>query len=163
MPLKRHEIYVTFALTTDDTARTSLPKGIRLALRTHKRLFFSGGLTLHIASSIPTPPRYIFQAALLSLLSLEHQDKVPIPSERPRHGSDILAGIPHQGHAPWLKALLDKAPEDDDNGTRGLPWLTPSLTPEGKSLRLTSSANTLIVSANTSLSFCLGSILNGVV
>jgi len=72
------------------------------------------------------------------------------------------ASSPH-GHAPWLHAVLNKAPEDDDNGTRGLPWLTPSLTPEGKSIRWTSSANILAVSANTSLSFCPGSILNGVV
>ena len=56
-----------------------------------------------------------------------------------------------------------QAQEDDDNGTRGLPWLTPSLTPKDKSLRWTSSANTLVVSAYTSLSFCPGSILNGVV
>ena len=136
MPLERHEIYVTFAPTTDDTARTSLPTDVRLALKTHKRLFFSRGLTLHIASSFPTPPRYIFHAALLTLLSLEQHEKVSTPFERPRQGSDILAGIPHQGHARGTqKALMDKAQEDDDNGTRGLPWLTPSLTVEGKSLR----------------------------
>jgi hypothetical protein len=97
LPLERHEIYVTFAPTTDDTARTSLPKDVRIALKTHKRLFFSGGRTLHIASSIPAPPGYIFQASLLTLLSLEQQDKVSTPSERPRHGSDILAGTPPLG------------------------------------------------------------------
>ena len=56
LPLERDEIYITFAPTADDTARTPLPKDVRLALKIHKRLFFSGGLTLHIASSIPAPP-----------------------------------------------------------------------------------------------------------
>jgi len=94
LPLERHEICVTFASTANDTARTFLPKDIRFALKTHMRLFFSGGLILDIASSIPAPPGYIFQAALLTLLCLEQHDEVLTPSERPRQGSDILAGIP---------------------------------------------------------------------
>ena len=84
VPIKRHEIYVTFAPTTDDTALTSLPKDIRLALETHKKIFFSEGLTLHIASSIHAPPGYIFQAAFLTFLCLEQTEKKPTPSERPR-------------------------------------------------------------------------------
>jgi hypothetical protein len=160
-PLEGHTIYVTFAPTADDTARTSLPKDIRLAFNTHKKLFFHGGLTLHIASSIPTPTGFIFQATILTLLSLEQEDKVPTPSKRSRQGSDILAGIPPQGHAPWLHAHINKAPVDNNNGTCDLPWLTPSRTPEGKSISWTSSTNGLAVAANETLSFCPGSILNG--
>jgi len=115
--------------------RTFLPKEIRLALKTQKKLFFHGGLILYIASSISSPPGYIFLATLLTLISLEQEEKVPTPSERPCQGSDIMAGIPPQDHAPWLHALFNKAPGDDNNGTRDLPWLTPSLTPKGKSTR----------------------------
>ena len=81
-----------------------------------------------MTSSIPAPPDYIFQAALLTLLSLEQTDKVPTPTERPRQGSNLLAGIPAQGHAPWLAALLRKAPVDTLEGLRPQPWLLPSLT-----------------------------------
>jgi hypothetical protein len=35
LPLERHVIYITFAPTADDTARTSLPMEIRPALKTH--------------------------------------------------------------------------------------------------------------------------------
>jgi hypothetical protein len=94
LPLERHTIFVTFAPTAEDTSRTTLPKELRLALINHKKYFFKGGLTLRVTSSIPVPPYYIFQAALLTLLSLEQTDRVPIPTERPRQGSDLLAGIP---------------------------------------------------------------------
>ena len=36
LPLERHTILVTFAPTVDDTARTALPKELRLALIHHK-------------------------------------------------------------------------------------------------------------------------------
>ncbi len=62
---------MSFAPSTDDTTRTALPKELRLALIHHKDHFFKGGLTLQVASSISAPPAYIFQAALLTLLSLE--------------------------------------------------------------------------------------------
>jgi len=71
-----------------------------------------------------------------------------------------LAGIPPQGQTPWLQALVNRAPKDDNNGTRDLPWLTPTLTPKGKRIRWTSSANALAVTTNTTLLFCPGSILN---
>ncbi len=70
LPMARMTLYLTFAPTTDDTARTSLPKEIRLALKSHKNLFYSGDLVLSVASSISAPPAYIFQIALLSLLIL---------------------------------------------------------------------------------------------
>jgi hypothetical protein len=101
---------VTFAPTADDTSRTTLPKELRLTLINHKKYFFKGGLTLPVNSSIPVPPDYIFQAALLTLLSLEQTDKAPTPTDRPRQGTHLLAGIPAQGHDPWLAALLRKAP-----------------------------------------------------
>jgi hypothetical protein len=40
--------------------RTSLPKEIRLALRSNKALFYQGGLVLNIASYIPAHPAFIF-------------------------------------------------------------------------------------------------------
>ena len=51
---------MTFAPTVDDTARTALPKELRLALIHHKKYFFNGGLTLQVTSSIPAPPDYMF-------------------------------------------------------------------------------------------------------
>jgi hypothetical protein len=84
LPLERHTILVTLAPTADDTSRTSLPKELRLAVINHKKHFFKGGFTLQVTSSIPVPPDYIFQATLLTLLSLEMTDRVPIPTERPR-------------------------------------------------------------------------------
>jgi hypothetical protein len=64
LPMELHTIFITFAPTADDATRTSLPKELRLALLSHKNLFFKGGLTLQVASSIPAHPEYIFQAAL---------------------------------------------------------------------------------------------------
>ena len=40
LPMEQMTLYVTFSPTADDTIRTSLPKEIRLALRSHKSLFF---------------------------------------------------------------------------------------------------------------------------
>ena len=160
-PLEEHTIFVTFSPTADDTTRTSLPKEVRLALKNHRRFFFRGGLTLHVASSIPAPPGYIFQAALLTLLTLEQLEVVPTPSERPRQKADILAGSPTPGFAPWAQALLDAAPIDDNHGTRGPPWITPTPVPQGEGLQWTSASNTLRITANTTLSFCPGSILEG--
>jgi len=43
-------LFLTFPPTEDDTIRTSLPKEIRLALRSHKALFYNGGLLFSVAS-----------------------------------------------------------------------------------------------------------------
>jgi len=81
-------LYVTFSPTADDTVRTSLPKEIRLALRSHKALFYPGGLVLSVASSISAPVLFIFQMTLLTLMCLEQLDHVPTPTERPRPASE---------------------------------------------------------------------------
>jgi hypothetical protein len=60
LPLERHTIFVSFAPTVDDAARTALPRDLRLALIHHKKHFFKGGLTLQVTSSIPVPPGFIF-------------------------------------------------------------------------------------------------------
>ncbi len=60
LPLNHHTIFMTFAPTVDDTARTALPRELRLALIHHKKHFFKGGLTLQVVSSIPVSPDYIF-------------------------------------------------------------------------------------------------------
>jgi hypothetical protein len=81
-------LFVTFSPTMDDTVRTSLPKEIRLALRSHNTLLFPGGLVLSVTSSISAPAVFIFQMTLLTLLCLEQLDQVPIPTERPRPASE---------------------------------------------------------------------------
>ena len=61
LPLNSHTIFVTFAPTVDDTARTALLGELKLALIHHKKHFFNkGGLTLQVVSSIPVSPDYIF-------------------------------------------------------------------------------------------------------
>ncbi len=55
LPMGQMSLYVTFSPTADDTVRTSLPKEIRPALRSHKALFFPGGLVLSVTSSISAP------------------------------------------------------------------------------------------------------------
>ncbi len=79
--LERYTIFVTFAPTADDTSRTTLPKELRLALINNKKYFFKGGFILQMTSSIPVPPDYLFQAALLTLLSLDQTDRVPTPTD----------------------------------------------------------------------------------
>ncbi len=58
--MELHTVFITFALTSDDSTRTALPRELRLAFLSHKNLFFKGGLTLQVASSIPAHPEYIF-------------------------------------------------------------------------------------------------------
>jgi hypothetical protein len=84
LPMGEMIIFSTFSPFADVTIRTSLPKEIWLALRTHAAVFYQGGLVLIMASSIPAPPAYIFQFALITLLCLEQSDQVPTPMERPR-------------------------------------------------------------------------------
>jgi hypothetical protein len=92
-------LVLTFSPTADDTIRTSLPKEIRLALRSHEALFYTGGLLFTVTSFDAAPPAFIFHMALLTLLYLEQADQVPTPTERPRQISDVIADIAPQGHA----------------------------------------------------------------
>jgi hypothetical protein len=100
LPIGHIFLYVSFAPSMDDILRTSLPKEVRIALRSHKALFYQGGLALSVASSIPLTSTALFQLALLTLLCLHQGDAVPTLTERPRMISDVIADIPHQGHAP---------------------------------------------------------------
>jgi len=100
LPLGGMTLFLTFSPTADDTIRTSLPKEIRLAMRSHKALFYTGGILLTVTSSVAAPPAFIFQIALLTLLCLEQGDQVPTPTERPRQISDVNADVAPQGHAP---------------------------------------------------------------
>ena len=99
-PLGGMTLYLTLFPTPDDTIRTSLPKEIRLALRSQKTLFYTRSLLLTVTSSVAAPPVFIFQIALLTLLCLERADKVPTPTERPRQISDVFADVARHGHAP---------------------------------------------------------------
>jgi len=70
LPMGHMTLYVTFSPTADDTVRTSLPKEIRLALRSHKALFYPSGLVLSVASSISAPALFIFKMTLFTLMCL---------------------------------------------------------------------------------------------
>ncbi len=71
LPLGGMTLFLTFPPTEDDTIRTSLPKEIRLALRSHKALFYNGGLLFSVASYV-APNR--------SLLLPRDHVKSPMPS-----------------------------------------------------------------------------------
>jgi hypothetical protein len=60
LPFGGMTLFLTFSPTADDTIRTSLPKEIRLALRSHKALFYNGGLLLSLTSYIAASPAFIF-------------------------------------------------------------------------------------------------------
>jgi hypothetical protein len=47
LPIGQMSLYVTVAPTINDTVRTSLPKEIRVALRSIKTLFYQGGTCSH--------------------------------------------------------------------------------------------------------------------
>jgi hypothetical protein len=121
LPMGQMSLYVTFSPTADDTVRTSLPKEIRLALRSHKALFFPGGLVLSVTSSISASAVFIFQITLLTLLCMEQLDQVPTPTERPRPALEEATGRAPQGYAPWLLRILTKVAEDAAKGARPLP------------------------------------------
>ncbi len=125
--MARITLYLTFAPTADDIIRTSLPKEIRLALESHKNLFYQGGIVLSVASSISAPLAYIFQIVLLTLLSLVKTYQVPTPTERPRSVFDLSANVAPMGHAPRLQRVLSSFSEDATEGARPHPWITPSL------------------------------------
>ena len=118
LPIGHMSLYVSFAPSMDDTLRTSLPREVRIALRSHKALFYQGGLTLSVSSSIPLTPAALFQLAMLTLLTLHQGDSVHAPTERPRVVSDVIADIPPQGHVPWLHKLLHHTPIDPADGHR---------------------------------------------
>jgi hypothetical protein len=86
-------LFLTYSPTTSNTIRTFLPKEIRLALRSHKALFYQGGILMTVTSSIAASPAFIFHVTLLTLLCLEHADHVPTPSKRPRQVFDVKADI----------------------------------------------------------------------
>ena len=60
LPMGQMSLYVTFSTTADIPIRTALPKEIRLAMLSHKALFFPGGLVLSVTSSISAPALFIF-------------------------------------------------------------------------------------------------------
>ena len=43
LPMAKTTRFLTFAPTADDSIRTSLPKEMRLALTSHKTIFYQGG------------------------------------------------------------------------------------------------------------------------
>jgi hypothetical protein len=100
LPIGGMNLFLTFSPVTEDTIRTSLPKEIRLALRSPKAIFYQWGLILTVTSSIAAPLAFIFRIAMITLLCLEDADKVPTPTERPRKVSDVIADIAPPRHAP---------------------------------------------------------------
>ncbi len=116
-------LYVTFAPTKADTIRTSLPKVVCLALRSHNALFYQGELVRGVNLYIPLTQAALFQMALLTLLCMDQGDMVHTPTERPRLVSDVIADVTPQGHAPciWLRRLLLQSADDLMDGSRSLP------------------------------------------
>jgi len=161
LPFGGMTLFLTFSPTTDDTIRTSLPKKIRIALRSHKAFFYRTGLILTVTSSIAASPAFIFQITLLTLLCLEQADQVPTPTDRPRQVSDVIADIAPQIHAPMLRLLLSTMKEDPAEGTRPLPWLSLTLVLEGHTLTWTSAKNVRTLCPTKYLSLCPGAIVNG--
>jgi hypothetical protein len=100
IPMGQMTLYVTFSPTADDTVRTFLPKDTRLALRSHKALFYPGGLILSVTSSISAPALFIFQMTLFTLMCLDQINQVPTPTERPRPASEEAIGRAPWGYAP---------------------------------------------------------------
>jgi hypothetical protein len=162
LPMGQMSLYVTFSPTADDTVRTALPKKIRLALRSHKALFFPGGLVLSVTSSISAPAVFIFERTIFTLLCLEQLDQVPTPIERPRPASEEATGHAPQGCAPWLLHLLTKVAENAEEGARPFPWITPALIAEGASLSWASSGNPRTIRGSKIISFCPGAIIAGI-
>ncbi len=60
IPMGGLSLYVSFSTTMDDIIRTSLSRELRVAIRSHKEHFYSGGLVLNVASSIPLSPPALF-------------------------------------------------------------------------------------------------------
>ncbi len=52
VPFGHMSLFVTFAPSMDDTQRTFLPKEVRIALRSHKTLFYQRGFVLSVSASI---------------------------------------------------------------------------------------------------------------
>ena len=117
---------------------------------------------MSVASSISVPPTYLFQFTLLTLLCLEQADQVPIPTERPRKVSDVFADLAPMGHAPWMRRVLPVITEDQTEGARPLPWITPSLVADGGTLTWTSSGNSRMIRTNKNLAFCPGAVIDGI-
>ncbi len=79
VPFGHMSLFVTFALSMDATLRTSLTKEVRIALRSHKALFYQRRLVLSVSASIPLPPKALFQLTLWILLCIHQGDAVPTP------------------------------------------------------------------------------------
>ncbi len=80
VPWGSFTLYVTCAPTMDSTLRTSLPKEVRIALRSRKATFYQCGLLLTVVASIPLTPLALFRMARLTLLCLDQGDMVPTPT-----------------------------------------------------------------------------------
>ena len=127
----RVPFYVTFAPDMDYTIRTSLPREVHIALRSHKTFFYIGGLVVNVVSSTLLTPTALFQVALITFICPDQGGMVPTPKERPRMVSNVIADVTPQGHAPWLRRLLLQTADDPADGLRPLPWLTPSIIRKG--------------------------------
>jgi len=60
-----------------------------------------------------------------------------------------------------MSRLLSRAKEDPNEGARPLPWLTPSVIPEGVTLTWLSAGNTRALRPNKNMSFCPRAIIDG--
>ncbi len=67
MPIGHMSQYVTFAPSMDDTLRTSFPEGVRIALRSHKALFYQRGLGPECLLFNPADPNGTFPTGAADL------------------------------------------------------------------------------------------------
>ena len=120
LPLDRHTIFVTFAPTVDDTAKTALPRELRLAL-IHQKALLQGR---------PHPSIGMLDPGFtgINLSGCAPHPSFSIPDSQGAHanrttrqGSDVLAWIAPHGHASWLPTLLRKTPEDSSRASAPLP------------------------------------------
>jgi len=86
----------------------------------------------------------------------------PTPTDRLRTVLDVITDVTPQGHGPWIRRLLLQTTDDLSDGHRPLPWLTPSLTRADITITWSSSGNVRTLSRNKTLSFCPGSIIDGI-
>ena len=72
-------LLMTVSPTFDGTTRTTFLRDIRTDLKSHIARFYIGGLILIVACIFPPspPPSLIFQNAILTLLCLQQNGRVP--------------------------------------------------------------------------------------
>jgi len=113
----------------------------------HKEFFFQGGLPLTIFCTTTLPPNTVFNLILLTFTSYQQLQTPPTSI-----GFD-------DGAAEYLQEVLNYTPVNPANGARPAPWIIPSVATPQQALEWNCLDKRYILTHNTSLSFCPGSII----